>query len=478
MGEYYKWFNVDKCEQLEPGPFDTGAKIVSNVDVGNEYTDAVCTLLDSDWRGDRLVYLGDYKELDNEENPTLAKLEADCGHREPCALNEAEDIYADVAGRFSIARGKTYYDYASPGLVEVPYEGPMDKEIIHFRYVINDTKRQFYDRMRTPVTNIQRWKDGEVQDGINRLDLLAVFLGAGSEEWGDAYLSDGVTTLKPDGLWLNDVIRVSHDCPDADYEDLSNVYHIFYQPLITEPDEMLLPIVESQEFRNALVGDGEGDRIDHALRLIRWALDGVSLVGMDCLEKLLSRISSPDSSFVEYASEIAGYGGLTDALIVYLADGNRSAADVYDWLAEKLLVPYTTTPKGEKFFFPTARNARLIIRASDGDYMGSGRLKSYDSTRSYIGVWINDFDPEDIGRDRGEAAFLCSEVLNLLESDARVRGISRLFAHIGDGEHIAYDEEIYRQRGFSESSPDGERMAAVLKESILDYRIYEKAISG
>ena len=55
MGEHYLWLNVDKCEKLDPEPFDTGAKIISNVDVGNEYTDAVCTLLDRDWRGDRLV---------------------------------------------------------------------------------------------------------------------------------------------------------------------------------------------------------------------------------------------------------------------------------------------------------------------------------------------------------------------------------------------------------------------------------------
>lgn len=48
MGEYYLWFNADKREQLGIEPFDTGAKMVSNIDVGNEYTDAICTLLDSD----------------------------------------------------------------------------------------------------------------------------------------------------------------------------------------------------------------------------------------------------------------------------------------------------------------------------------------------------------------------------------------------------------------------------------------------
>lgn len=274
MGEYYQWFNVDKCEWLDAEPFDTGAKIVSNIDVGNEYTDAVCTLLNGDWRGDRLVYLGDYRHLDGEANPALAKLEADCGHREYCAYDEAEDIYADVAGRFAVARGKTHYDADSDWPRQIPFEGPMDQGIIHFRYVINDTKKQFYDRSRTPVNYLVARRDGMLVGGITRLDFLPVFLGAGKQGWGEAYLTDGLDGENPDGMWLGDEVRVSHNPPSGEYEDISTKFHVFYKPLINEPDEQILPILESPAFKDAIEKDDSADGSVRLLELMRQILDG------------------------------------------------------------------------------------------------------------------------------------------------------------------------------------------------------------
>lgn len=273
MGEYYQWFNVDKRERLGTEPFDTGPKIFSNVNVGNEYTDAVCTLLNGDWRGDGLVYLGDYRHLDDETNPVLAKLEADCGHREYHAFDEAEEIYADVAGRFAVARGKTRYDYDSDVLRQIPFEGPMDQEIIHFRYVINDTKKQFYDRSRTPVKYLFARRDGVLMDSITRLDYLAVFLGAGDLGWGEAYLTDGRDGQSPDGIWLGDEVRVSHDPLGGDYEDISAKYPVLNKPLITEPDERILPILKSPAFKDAIEKDGSDDMLVRPLELMRQILD-------------------------------------------------------------------------------------------------------------------------------------------------------------------------------------------------------------
>ena len=274
MGEYYQWFNVDKREQLGIEPFDTGPKIVSNVDAGNEYTDAVCTLLNGDWQGDRLVYLGDYRHLDGETNPVLAKLEADCGHREYHAFDEAEDIYADVAGRFAVARGKTHYDCDYDGLRQIPFEGSMDQEIIHFRYVIDDTKKQFYDRGRTPVNYLVKRRDEVLVGGITRLDFLAVFLSAGEQEWGEAYLTDGLDGEKPDGMWLGDEVRVSHTPPSGGYEDISAKYHVFYKPLINEPDEQIIPILESLAFKDAIEKGDSADMLVRPLELMRQILDG------------------------------------------------------------------------------------------------------------------------------------------------------------------------------------------------------------
>ncbi len=408
MGEHYLWLNVDKCEKLDPEPFDTGAKIISNVDVGNEYTDAVCTLLDRDWRGDRLVYLGDCRHLDGEENPTLAKIEADCGHREPCALCEAEEIYADVAGRFALARGKTHYDYDSPGLREVPFESPMDKEIVHFRYVINDTKKQYYDWRRTPVTSPFPWREGIPEGGIMRLDLLAVLLGAGEEEWGDAHLTDGLITVKPDGAWLGDEVRASHDHPGEGYADISAKYHIFYNPLITESDELIIPIIESRAFRGAIEKDEGDERTDHALRLIRQGLDGVPIDFMATLETLLARMDPPYAEFVQDVSTIAAYGGVAVELIAFLAQAGRSAVETYGWIVDRLSMPRAKTPKGDEYYLATIRDAYRVVRATDCADVGGGRALRYGSDRICASLAIFDCKPSDVGGDSDEASALCN----------------------------------------------------------------------
>jgi len=472
MGEYYLWFNVDKRERLDPEPFDTGAKIASNVDVGNEYTDAICTLLATDWRGDRLVYLGDYRYLDGEENPTLAKLEEDCGHREPCALDEAEKIYTDVAGRFALARDKTYYDFDLPGMQKVPYEGPMDKEIVHFRYVINDTKRQYYDRRRTPVTSPFSWRGGIPESGIMRLDPLAVFLGAGEEEWGDAYLTDGLVTAMPDGIWLGDAVRVSQDPPDEGYDDISAKYHIFYDPLITEPDESILPIIESQAFKNALEKDEGDKRVDHALRLIRQSLDGVPIDLMSPLETLLSQTGAPYAEFVQDVSMIAAYGNVADELVAHLSRECRSAADAYGWLAGKLQIPRVKTPRGDEYYLAAIRGTYRIIRAKDGMDVGGGQTLRYGIERICASLVIHDYKPNDIGKDASEASILCNSLLELMESDARRAGARSIFVLVSDDDRIANRASFYKARGYREKSlSPGEELTIAINECSTKYGI-------
>ena len=150
----------------------------------------------------------------------------------------------------------------------------MDQEIIHFRYVINNTKKQFYDRSRTPVNYLVARRNGMLVDGITRLDFLPVFLGAGEQGWGEAYLTDGLDGENPDSMWLGDEVSVSHNPPSKEYEDISTKYHVFYKPLINEPDEQILPILESTAFKDAIEKGDSDDGLDRSLELMRQILDG------------------------------------------------------------------------------------------------------------------------------------------------------------------------------------------------------------
>lgn len=68
MGQYYKAINVDKKEYINPHAYDCGAKLMefsyidSTLD-GNDFTNALHSLMQNEWRGDRVYVVGDYADF-------------------------------------------------------------------------------------------------------------------------------------------------------------------------------------------------------------------------------------------------------------------------------------------------------------------------------------------------------------------------------------------------------------------------------
>ena len=60
MGQYYSAVNIDKKEYLSPGDYNTFNKLMEHSYVGNEFVDAGVNLLAKEWKGDRIVWAGDY----------------------------------------------------------------------------------------------------------------------------------------------------------------------------------------------------------------------------------------------------------------------------------------------------------------------------------------------------------------------------------------------------------------------------------
>lgn len=274
MGEYFGWFNVSKKEKLEAGPFDTGIKMADCVIVGNEWIDAVCTLISSDWADDDLVFLGDEKHVweDENPNPVLVRLMEDCEY-EPCAFDDVDDKYSDVAGSFKVARGVSYWYCNGEDSGKRQYEGSFDRDVIHYRYVINETKKQFLDRGRTPVQWTTVWHKGKEEKGAGRIDPFPVLMSCGDRTYGMDYLRDNESLPIPDGYWLGDRLNMSQTPPGSEYEDISSWYRLGYLPLITEPDEVVLPIIESDEFQKvAKASESVSDWI-HEMELLRKMID-------------------------------------------------------------------------------------------------------------------------------------------------------------------------------------------------------------
>ena len=69
MGQYYKAVNIDKKEYVRPHAYDNGAKLLEHSYIKNDFLGVVTTLLKKEWKGDRVIWLGDYFEKD--ENPAV-----------------------------------------------------------------------------------------------------------------------------------------------------------------------------------------------------------------------------------------------------------------------------------------------------------------------------------------------------------------------------------------------------------------------
>lgn len=60
MGEYYDWVNVDKKQYLCPCDFNLGSKYMESAWWDYNILGALYSLLSKEWKGDRVLFLGDY----------------------------------------------------------------------------------------------------------------------------------------------------------------------------------------------------------------------------------------------------------------------------------------------------------------------------------------------------------------------------------------------------------------------------------
>ncbi|HZK52999.1 MAG TPA: hypothetical protein VFC84_02165 [Desulfosporosinus sp.] len=60
MGQYYRVVNIDKREYLSPSDYHNLLKLMEHSYARNEFVDAVVNLLAKEWKGDRIVWAGDY----------------------------------------------------------------------------------------------------------------------------------------------------------------------------------------------------------------------------------------------------------------------------------------------------------------------------------------------------------------------------------------------------------------------------------
>lgn len=215
MSQYFQWINFDKRQYLGDMMFSDGLKATESAYVGSPKTEAVTALLGTIWRGDLIAFTGEYYADVRE----VAVPGRDDGLiriiKYPIDYYDVDYEFEDVGGRLSCARGKLGVAVVEDGeyglsLAERPYEGPFDIEVEHFRYIINETKREYFDREQTSCQWVR-----------SNTDLLPLLLGT---SWGHLAI-EGKTSREPDGRWVGDLVYPSHKEPKG-FANVSRVYSI------------------------------------------------------------------------------------------------------------------------------------------------------------------------------------------------------------------------------------------------------------
>lgn len=213
MGAYYGWVNVTKMEYLGNTPFAYSVGIMENCRFPNDRTDVALTLLAGRWHGDLVAYVSDFTNLEALEGEGFRRM-AELILENP--RDYIEDNGTDVDSLFSCFKGAERYcstDDDSDADFMHPYHGPFDEEPVFYRYVVNETRKEYIDRMGGQYFCTVEGKDilEDVTPAIlgetNRLDYR------------------GQEVLE--GPWVDDVITPANDRPGPDFTDVTPDYTIW-----------------------------------------------------------------------------------------------------------------------------------------------------------------------------------------------------------------------------------------------------------
>lgn len=184
MGQYYKFVNIDKKEICDRNRHEY--KLMEHSYVSNDYCNDILRLLSNEWKGDRVIHVGDYAESTDSSNTAniIEKLSKELG------INH------------------TIYSYAEG------FKNVVSKSNSNIRYVYNLDKKEYVDLFKQPIQNF--WIDRNMKKiGACKINSFALLTGCGNEQGGGDYYFQNKKYV---GSWAGDRF-ISSPVPLDEYKN-------------------------------------------------------------------------------------------------------------------------------------------------------------------------------------------------------------------------------------------------------------------
>ncbi len=192
MGQYYKFMNIDKKQICEKNRHSW--KLMEHSFLGNDYCNDILRLLSNEWKGDRVLQVGDYAQADDE---TLT-----------------QNIIASILKELNVPDNTSLYNYCNS------FENVNPKSKKDIRYVYNLDKKEYVDLFRQPI----EWCYCDNKYfGTAKINSFALLIGCGNGLGGGDYHGVNKNLV---GYWAGDRFISSKE-PLKEYADFvlrDNIY--------------------------------------------------------------------------------------------------------------------------------------------------------------------------------------------------------------------------------------------------------------
>ena len=171
MGQYYKFINVDKREICDR---NLGMmKLMEHSYLYNNYCSDILFLLNTDWKNDRVIHVGDYAEPDDGTT--------------------TQEIIEQIQDELKV---ESVYNEADNYL-----EKQINEEILEIRYVYNHDKKEYVDLYKQPI----QYFDIEGSTiSVTKINSFALLVACGNGLGGGDYVYHAKINEEKVGSWAGD----------------------------------------------------------------------------------------------------------------------------------------------------------------------------------------------------------------------------------------------------------------------------------